>query len=121
MCSRPFETRSLPSLLAATHRGFTFYVAFPKGSIRPDLSVLPIYAWHAVASAKECRIRPRGSVRKQAGALGNCYLIFARMPSISSLRKARMVWVLTFPNELALRAKAVMVSSSGASNKTTTS
>ncbi len=62
MCSRPFETRSLPSLLAATHRGFTFYVAFPKGSIRPDLSVLPIYAWHAVASAKEGRSRPRGSV-----------------------------------------------------------
>jgi hypothetical protein len=51
----------------------------------------------------------------------NCYLIFDRMPSISSLRKARMVWVLTFPNELTLQAKAVMVSSSGASNKTTTS
>ena len=25
-----FETRSLPSSLAATHRGFAFYVAFPK-------------------------------------------------------------------------------------------
>src|SRR4051812_12266517 len=41
MCSRPFETRSLPSSLAATHRGFTFYVAFPKRSIRPR--GLPIY------------------------------------------------------------------------------
>jgi len=35
MCSRPFETRSLPSSLAATHRGFAFYVAFPRSSIRP--------------------------------------------------------------------------------------
>jgi predicted metalloprotease len=34
MCSRPFETRSLPSSLAATHRGFAFFVAFPKSSIR---------------------------------------------------------------------------------------
>jgi hypothetical protein len=37
MCSRPFETRSLPSSLAATHRGFAFYVAFPKRSI-PSLA-----------------------------------------------------------------------------------
>src|SRR5262245_49336115 len=29
---------------------------------------------------------------------GNCYLILDRMPSISSLRKARIVSVLTFPN-----------------------
>jgi hypothetical protein len=29
MCSRPFETRSLPSSLAATHRDFAFYVAVP--------------------------------------------------------------------------------------------
>ena len=41
MCSRAFETRSLPSSRSATHRGFAFYVAFPKSSIRP-LS-LPIY------------------------------------------------------------------------------
>jgi hypothetical protein len=27
------ETRSLPTSLAATHRGFAFYVAFPKSSI----------------------------------------------------------------------------------------
>jgi hypothetical protein len=41
MPSRPFETRSLPSSLAATQRGFAFYVAFPKSSIRPV--GLPIY------------------------------------------------------------------------------
>jgi hypothetical protein len=35
MRSRAFETRSLPSSLATTHRGFAFYVAFPKSSIRP--------------------------------------------------------------------------------------
>src|SRR5439155_18159650 len=35
------------------------------------------------------------------------YFIFARMPSISSLRKARMVWVLTLPREPSLRVKAV--------------
>jgi len=31
--TRAIETRSLPSSLAATHRGFAFYVAFPKNSI----------------------------------------------------------------------------------------
>jgi len=31
--TRAIETRSLPSSLAATHRGFAFYVAFPKSSI----------------------------------------------------------------------------------------
>jgi hypothetical protein len=31
--TRAIETRSLPSSLAATHRGFAFYVAFPKRSI----------------------------------------------------------------------------------------
>ncbi len=29
MGSRPCETRSLPSSLAATHRGFTFHVGLP--------------------------------------------------------------------------------------------
>jgi hypothetical protein len=33
MRSRAFETRSLPSSLAATHRAFGFYVAFSKDSI----------------------------------------------------------------------------------------
>jgi hypothetical protein len=29
-----FETRSFPNSLAATHRGFTFYLADPVSSIR---------------------------------------------------------------------------------------
>jgi hypothetical protein len=39
--TRAIETCSLPTSLAATHRGFAFYVAFPKSSIRP--LGLPIY------------------------------------------------------------------------------
>ena len=35
--TRAIETRSLPTSLAATHRGFAFYVAFPKSSI-PSLA-----------------------------------------------------------------------------------
>src|SRR5882724_6783736 len=35
--TRAIETRLLPSALAATHRGFAFYVAFPKSSI-PSLA-----------------------------------------------------------------------------------
>src|SRR5437879_1665934 len=35
--TRAIETRSLPSSLAATHRGFAFYVAFPESSI-PSLA-----------------------------------------------------------------------------------
>src|SRR5438093_9198441 len=36
--TRAIETRSLPTSLAATHRGFAFYVASPKSSI-PDRAV----------------------------------------------------------------------------------
>jgi len=36
--TRAIETRSLPTALAATHRGFAFYVAFPESSI-PDRDV----------------------------------------------------------------------------------
>jgi len=36
--TRAIETRLLPSSLAATHRGFAFYVAFPESSI-PDRDV----------------------------------------------------------------------------------
>jgi len=36
--TRAIETRSLPTSLAATHRGFAFYVAFPESSI-PDRDV----------------------------------------------------------------------------------
>jgi hypothetical protein len=50
MCSRPFETRSLPALARCFPRSFTFYVAFPKSSIRP------------LGFARLCRSRPRGSV-----------------------------------------------------------
>jgi hypothetical protein len=52
MRSRAFETRSLPSSLGATHRGFAFCVAFPKSSIRR--LGLPIYACSP----------PRGSIRE---------------------------------------------------------
>src|SRR5437667_134232 len=50
MCSRPFETRSRPPLSRRYPRGFAFYVAFPKSSIRP------------LGFAHLCRSRPRGSV-----------------------------------------------------------
>src|SRR4029453_5493505 len=36
--TRTIETRSLPTSLAATHRGFAYYVAFPESSI-PDRDV----------------------------------------------------------------------------------
>ena len=39
--TRSIETRLLPSSLAATHRGFAFYVAFPKSSV-PDRDVFYI-------------------------------------------------------------------------------
>jgi hypothetical protein len=39
--TRAIETRSLPISLAATHRGFTFYVAFPKSSI-PSIATCSI-------------------------------------------------------------------------------
>src|SRR5262249_6615773 len=64
MCSRPFETRSLPSSLAATHRGFAFYVADPVSSIRP--LGLPIYVASVpaaplyLAHARSARPLPRG-------------------------------------------------------------
>src|SRR4029077_20459503 len=50
-----------------------------------------------------------------------CYLTFARMPSLSFLLKARMVWLLTLPSEPSLREKALTVSSLGASSNSTTS
>ena len=66
MCCRPFETRSLPSSLAATPRGFPFYVAFPKSSIRSVATgTSSFYACHAVASVKVGRSRLSGSVDSQ--------------------------------------------------------
>jgi hypothetical protein len=63
MCSRSFETRSLPSSLATTHRGFAFYVAFPKSSIRPvgfahDHSHRPVFAPAALAALPSTRAIP---------------------------------------------------------------
>ena len=50
---RSIETHSLPTSLAATHRGFAFYAAFPKAPF-PDRDVfhvaLPI---RSVARAQE--------------------------------------------------------------------
>ena len=81
MCSRPFETRSRPALSRRYRRGFAFYVAFPKNSIRP--LGLPIYvarvpaapfarsyprhfnfyAWHAVASRHAVALREGWSAK----------------------------------------------------------
>src|SRR5437667_9506836 len=38
--TRAIETRSLPTSLAATHRGFAFYVAFPKAPFPQSRRVL---------------------------------------------------------------------------------
>jgi len=38
--TRAIETRLLPSSLAATHRGFAFYVAFPNASFPKSRRVL---------------------------------------------------------------------------------
>ena len=46
----PFETRSIPSSLAATHRGFAFYVAFPKSSHSLDRDVF--YVAHPIRSIR---------------------------------------------------------------------
>ena len=56
--TRAIETRLLPSSLAATHRGFAFYVGFPKRSIpsiatclsRKSLSSIADYAVFAALS-----------------------------------------------------------------------
>jgi hypothetical protein len=46
--TRAIETRSLPTSLAATHRGFAFYVAFPESSI-PDRDVFYVaYPTHSI-------------------------------------------------------------------------
>ena len=44
--SHSFETRLLPSALAATHRGFAFYVALPKSSIETCLLPSSLAATH---------------------------------------------------------------------------
>jgi hypothetical protein len=47
--TRAIETRSLPGSLAATRRGFAFYVAFPKSSI-PSIATCSISRAHALHS-----------------------------------------------------------------------
>jgi hypothetical protein len=60
MCSRPFETRSLPSSLSAAHCGFTFYVAFPK-------------TLHSTSRfAHLCRSHPSGSILTAASRSRGC-------------------------------------------------
>jgi hypothetical protein len=72
-------------------------------------------------SSRAGRLQQDDRRSETATTASNCYVIFDRMLSISSLLNARMVSVLTFPNEPTFAAKAVMVSSSGASNKATPS
>jgi len=69
MCSRPFETRSRPPLSRRCPRGFAFYVALPKNSVRP--LGLPIYV---------ARV-PAASIRSP--------LPIATLPSISLVPAAR--------------------------------
>jgi hypothetical protein len=54
--TRAIETRSLPTSLAATHRGFAFYVASPKSSI-PDRDVF--YVAHPIRSIREQAVQLR--------------------------------------------------------------
>jgi len=57
---RSIETRSFPNSLAASLAVLPSMSLFPNASYRPF--GLPIYAWHAVALAKEGRSRPHGSI-----------------------------------------------------------
>ena len=81
MCSRPFETRSLPSSLATTHRCFAFYVAFPRSSIRP--LGLPIYVTR-VPAAPFTRSYPRrfALITRTARA---CASYLAALPSTRAI------------------------------------
>jgi len=69
MHPRSFETPSLPSSLAATHRGFAFYACHAVALAKAGRSSHSLHStcrfahlWHAVASAKAGRSRPRGSI-----------------------------------------------------------
>ena len=90
MCSRPFETRLLASSLAATHRGFAFYVAFPKSSIRPV--GFPIYVARVPAaplylgSSRSLDRYPRGVAGHVAHpARSILTATLAALPSISEI------------------------------------
>ena len=79
MRSRSFETHSLPSSLATTHRGFAFYVAFPKSSIRP------------LGLTHLCRSHPCGSIETRSlPALARCFprsFTFYVADPVSSIRR----------------------------------
>jgi hypothetical protein len=75
--TRAIETHLLPSSLAATHRGFAFYVAFPKRSIPslatcsmsliPSSSIVLIRGDHEAFNrlARDEPIHNRGDVRSR--------------------------------------------------------
>jgi hypothetical protein len=63
-----FETRSLPNSLATTHRGFAFYVAFPKSSIRP-LGLTHLYCSHMYTLACAERLVPASTDATQEGRI----------------------------------------------------
>ncbi len=77
--TRAIETRSLPTSLAATHRGFAFYVALPKSSIPSiatcSMSLIPLTLSlplsRPLGFAHLCRgfpARSDPSIREQAAA-----------------------------------------------------
>jgi hypothetical protein len=56
--TRAIETRSLPTSLAATHRGFAFYVAFPESSIEtrslPRLLAVTGHGFTLITRTSQC-------------------------------------------------------------------
>src|SRR4029453_6302904 len=88
--TRAIETRSLPTSLAATHRGFTFYVPLPKSSI-PSISTcsMPLIptAPFAGASKNGSPKRPghdggRGSVCRAYRTMLKCTVIGAPLDPV---------------------------------------
>src|SRR5262249_58442852 len=79
--------------------------AFAETSAWQGQPPLPAFAKAPAWQAANRSLMHRKRLMMRAS---NCYLIFDRMPSISALRKARMVSVLTFPNELTFQPKPVM-------------
>src|SRR5215472_13875846 len=61
MCSRSFETPSVPSSLAATHRGFAFYVADPISSIPVRSFALPSFQRSPITHHKRLTMRAKSN------------------------------------------------------------
>jgi hypothetical protein len=117
MCSRPFETRSLPSSLATTHRGFAFYVAFPKSSIRPlgfahDHSH-PVLAPAALAALPSTRAIETRLLPSSLAATHRGFAVYVAFPkrSIPSLATCSMARPPTSFSAPAWRLKPVALSS----------